>query len=223
MITGNWNCQPVYPPSWIYHEALFNIKSLWPPWPFLFLSFFLFFAFPFLPQPVNRDERPLETGSGGVFQFTSVSVKKRYNVQCSPQFMEAVAMSPTVDAESVDGLLYDLSWKTSYAICAVALLETEMIVSGQKTPWQHSAMVKTLKTQCRKAAHKWRKTKLQIRYNLVYIYISYLKNRCFPTFIISKPRAVNNAFLNPLITISIPLQLSLLWLKNLLTRLHRLP
>lgn len=102
-------------------------------------------------------------------------------------------MSPTVNAESVDGLLYDLSRKTLYAICAVALLETEMIVSGQKTPWLNISIYKIP------------------------------LNRCFPTFIISEPRADNNTFLNPLITISIPLQLSLLWLKNLLTRLNRLP
>ena len=39
-------------------------------------------------------------------QLTSVSVKRRYiNENTSAKFMEAIAMSPTVSAESVDELL----------------------------------------------------------------------------------------------------------------------
>ena len=70
-------------------------------------------------------------------QLTSVSVKRRYiNENTSAKFMEAIGMSPTVSAESVD---------------AVAPIKTKTTLIRKKTPWRNTMMVKALKTECRKA------------------------------------------------------------------------
>ena len=80
--------------------------------------------------------------------------------------MEAIAMSPTVSAESVDVLLDKFNWKTSNAMDAVAPIKSKMTLIRKKTPWRNTMMVKALKTECRKAECKWRKNKLQIHHDL---------------------------------------------------------
>ena len=100
-------------------------------------------------------------------QLTSVSVKRRYiNENTSAKFMEAIAMSPTVSAESVDELLDKFNWKISNVMDAVAPIKTKTTLIRKKTPWRNTMMVKALKTECRKAVCKWRKTKLQIHHDL---------------------------------------------------------
>ncbi|KAK0134690.1 hypothetical protein N1851_029706 [Merluccius polli] len=100
-------------------------------------------------------------------QLTSVSVKRRYiNENTSATFLEAIAMSPTVSAESVDELLDKFNWKISTVMDAVAPIKTKTTLIRMKTPWRNTMMVKALKTECRKAECKWRKTELQIHHDL---------------------------------------------------------
>ena len=80
-------------------------------------------------------------------QFTSVSVKRRYiNENTSAKFTEAIAMSPTVSAESVDELLDEFNWKISNVMNAVAPIKTKTTLIRKKTPWRNTMMVKALKT-----------------------------------------------------------------------------
>ena len=96
-------------------------------------------------------------------QLTSVSVKRRYiNENTSAKFMEAIAMSPNVSAESVDELLDEFNW----IMDAVAPIKTKTTLIRKKTSWRNTMMVKALKTECRKAESKWRKNKLQIHRDL---------------------------------------------------------
>ncbi len=100
-------------------------------------------------------------------QLTSVSIRKRYiNENTSVKFMEAIAMSPTMSAETVDELLDNFNVKVSNVMDTVAPIKTKMTLSRQRTPWRNTMMVKALKTECRKAERKWRKTKLQIHHDL---------------------------------------------------------
>lgn len=100
-------------------------------------------------------------------QSISLFVKKRYiNKNTRPQFMENIAMLPTLSAELVDEFLDNFNWKISNVMDAVAPIKTKTILSRQKTPWRNTLMIKALKTECRKAERKWRKTKLQIHYDL---------------------------------------------------------
>ena len=104
-------------------------------------------------------------------QLTSVSVKRRYiNENTSAKFMEAIAMSPIVSAESVDELLDKFNWKMSNVMDVVAPIKTKMTLIRKKTPWRNTMIVKALKTECRKA--EWRKTKLQIHHDLYKISLS---------------------------------------------------
>ena len=49
---------------------------------------------------------------------------------------------------------------------AVAPIRIKSTLSKQKTPWRNTTTVKNRKRECRKAERKWRKTKLQIHYEL---------------------------------------------------------
>ena len=75
-------------------------------------------------------------------------------------------MSPTVSAETVDELLDNFNCKISNVIDTIAPFKTKMTLTRQRTPWRNTLMVKALKTECRKAERKWRKTKLQIHNDL---------------------------------------------------------
>ena len=48
----------------------------------------------------------------------------------------------------------------------VGPVKVKKIMSKQKTPWRTTMMVSALKRECRKAERKWRKTKLQIHYDI---------------------------------------------------------
>ena len=48
---------------------------------------------------------------------------------------------------------------------AVAPIKTKKTLSSE-TSWRNTMMIKALKTECRKAERKWRKTKLQIHLDL---------------------------------------------------------
>ncbi|KAK0156079.1 hypothetical protein N1851_001392 [Merluccius polli] len=97
-------------------------------------------------------------------QLTSVSVKRRYiNENTSAKFMEAIAMSPTVSAESVDELLDKFNWKISNVMDAVAPIKTKMTLIRKKTPWRNTMMVKAFKNRMQDSRVK---TKLQIHHDL---------------------------------------------------------
>lgn len=81
------------------------------------------------------------------------------------EFMEAIAMSPTVSAETVNELLDNLNWKISNVIDAIAPVKTKMTSRRQRSPWRNTMMVKALKTDCRKAERKWRTNTLEIHYD----------------------------------------------------------
>ena len=72
----------------------------------------------------------------------------------------------TMSAQSVDRLLDHLNLKTLYVMEAVAPIKIGSTLSKQKTPWRNTTTVKNLKTECRKAERKWRKTKRPIHYEL---------------------------------------------------------
>ena len=110
-------------------------------------------------------------------------------------------MSPTVSAESVDELLHKFNWKISNVMDAVAPIKTKMTLIRKKTPWRNTMMVKALKTECRKAKSKWRKTKLQIHHDL------YKISLCNFNYELD-----SDTFLKLLIRTSTTLALYLLWL-----------
>ena len=105
-------------------------------------------------------------------QLPSVSFRKRFiNENTSVKFMEAIVMSPTVSAETVDELLDNFNCKISNVIDTIAPFKTKMTLTRQRTPWRNTLMVKALKTECRKAERKWRKTKLQIHNDLYKVFV----------------------------------------------------
>uniref|UniRef100_A0A8C5HYQ9 Reverse transcriptase domain-containing protein n=1 Tax=Gouania willdenowi TaxID=441366 RepID=A0A8C5HYQ9_GOUWI len=96
-----------------------------------------------------------------------VCLKKRYiNENTSAQFMEAIAMTPTLSAETVDDLLDEYNRNVCNVIDVVAPIKTKRKPNTQKTPWRRTEIMQNLKSDCRRAERKWRSTKLQIHLEL---------------------------------------------------------
>ena len=70
-------------------------------------------------------------------------------------------MSPTMSAQSIDGLLDHFNLRIFNVMEAVAPIRIKSTLSKQKTPWRNTTMIKKLSGE-----RKWRKTKLQIYYEL---------------------------------------------------------
>ncbi len=93
----------------------------------------------------------------------SVSVRKRcINENNSALFMEAVSLTPSISADSVDLLLDSFNSKVKNVIDDIAPEDWQTEITLEK-----SSAVQSMKRQCRKAERMWRKTKLEI-HNSIY-------------------------------------------------------
>uniref|UniRef100_A0A672SSK0 Reverse transcriptase domain-containing protein n=1 Tax=Sinocyclocheilus grahami TaxID=75366 RepID=A0A672SSK0_SINGR len=97
----------------------------------------------------------------------SVSVRKRcINENTSVLFMEAISLTPSISADSVDLLLDSFNSKVKNVIDDIAPLKVSRKTGRQKSAWRKSTAVQSMKRQCRKAERMWRKTKLEIHYSI---------------------------------------------------------
>ena len=97
----------------------------------------------------------------------SVSVRKRcINKNTSVLFMEAISLTPSISADSVDILLDSFNSKVKNVIDDIAPAIDSKKMNRQKSAWRKSTAVQSMKKQCRKAERMWRKTKLEIRYSI---------------------------------------------------------
>ncbi len=82
----------------------------------------------------------------------SVSVRKRcINENTSALFMEAISLTPSIYADSVDLLLDSFNSKVKNVIDDVAPVKVCKKNGRQKSPWRKSTAVQSMKRQCRKA------------------------------------------------------------------------
>ena len=97
----------------------------------------------------------------------SISVKKRcLNENTSALFMKAISLTPSISADSVDFLLDSFNSKVQNVIDNIAPVKVRKKSGRQKAPWRNSTAVQNMKRQCRKAERMWRKTNLEIHYNI---------------------------------------------------------
>ena len=97
----------------------------------------------------------------------SVSVRRRcINDNTSVRFMEAISLTPSISADSVDILLDSFNSKVKNVIDDIAPIIVSKKTNRQKSVWRRSTAVQTMKRQCRKAERMWRKTKLEIHYSI---------------------------------------------------------
>lgn len=81
---------------------------------------------------------------------------------------------------SVDDLVNSFSSKAMAFTDSIAPIRTKVLQGRKKSPWRNATLVKAQKRVCRQAERRWRKTKLQVHYDIskesLHIYNQELKN-----------------------------------------------
>ncbi len=89
------------------------------------------------------------------------SVRKRcINENTSALFMEAISLTPSIYADSVDLLMDSFNSKVKNVIDDIAPVKVN------KKTGRKSTAVQSMKIQCRKAKRMWWKTKLEVHYSI---------------------------------------------------------
>ena len=81
-------------------------------------------------------------------------------------FIEAFSLTHTPTSTTVNDLLDHFNSKISKIIDTIAPVKTKLISGKQKAPWRSAMSVKAMKTECRKAERRWRKSNLRINYDI---------------------------------------------------------
>ena len=94
--------------------------------------------------------------------------KRHINENTNALFVEAFTLAPlkTSISTSVNDLLHDFKLKITKTIDDVAPIRSKCISGKQKAPWRTAPSVKTQKRECRKAERRWRKSNLQVHYDI---------------------------------------------------------
>ena len=94
------------------------------------------------------------------------SIKKRYiNENTATLFEEAIKAEFDLETNDVD-LLGTFNHKVLNVINAIAPAKDKLITNKQTAPWRNTLSVRTQKRECRKAERKWRKSNLQIHFEI---------------------------------------------------------
>lgn len=135
--------------------------------------------------PVHRNDK------------TEVITKRYITENTSDQFVQAFSSTPTLPWTSVNELVDNFNSKMTNVIDTIAPTTVKIVSGKKKSPWRNTMLVRNEKRECRKAERQWRKTNLQVHYDIykerLCIYNSELKNarRSFFSDIITKNN--NNA------------------------------
>ncbi len=79
---------------------------------------------------------------------------------------QALSLTPSISADSVDLLLDSFDSKVKNVIDDIAPIKVSKKNGRQKSFWRKSTAVQNMKRQCRKAERMWWKTKLEIHYSI---------------------------------------------------------
>ncbi|XP_076578637.1 LOW QUALITY PROTEIN: uncharacterized protein LOC143315073 [Chaetodon auriga] len=94
-------------------------------------------------------------------------IKKRYiNDNTCAVFTQSFTPSPTLPSALTDDLVNSFSSKVMTIIDCIAPVKTKVLSGRKKTPWRNTTLVKVQKRVCRQGERRWRKTKLQVHYEI---------------------------------------------------------
>ncbi len=80
--------------------------------------------------------------------------------------MEAISLTPSISANSIDLLLDSFNSNVKNAIEDIAPVNVCKKNGRQRSPWRKSTAVQSMKRHCRKSERMWWKTKLEIHYSI---------------------------------------------------------
>ena len=81
-------------------------------------------------------------------------------------FTQSFTSSPILPSSSVDDLVHSFTSKVTTIIDSIAPVRTKILTGKKKASWRNTTLVKKQKRKCRQAERKWRKTKLQVHYEI---------------------------------------------------------
>ena len=111
---------------------------------------------------------------------TKVITKRCITENTSEIFIQAFSSSPALSWVSVNELVDEFNSKTTNVIDAIAPTKVKIVSGKKRSPWRNATLVRIGKRECRKAERRWRKTNLQVHYEIykerLHIYNLELRN-----------------------------------------------
>ena len=99
-------------------------------------------------------------------RITEVIKKRHINDGTCAVFTQSFTSSPILSSSSVDDLVHSFTSKVTTIIDSIAPVRTKILTGKKKASWRNTTLVKKQKRICRQAERKWRKTKLQVHYEI---------------------------------------------------------
>ena len=87
------------------------------------------------------------------------------NYRTGTQFMEMIRFENT-PCSNVDDPLNSYTSSLINVLDTIALVKVRIFKSRQRAPWRKEESVRTQKKECRRAERKWRRSKLQVHYEI---------------------------------------------------------
>ena len=102
-----------------------------------------------------------------VIQSNRHPVRKRIITEnTNALFIRDLSSRPSLTSDSVDILCDNLNSKINNIMDNIAPIKNKTVPSKQRAPWRNSQAVINMKRECRIEERRWRKTKLQIHYEI---------------------------------------------------------
>uniref|UniRef100_A0A3B3DTS3 Reverse transcriptase domain-containing protein n=3 Tax=Oryzias melastigma TaxID=30732 RepID=A0A3B3DTS3_ORYME len=94
-------------------------------------------------------------------------ITKRYITEnTSEMFNQIFSLTPPLSGDSVNELVNNFNSNMSNIMDSIAPSKVKVISGRKKSPWRNSIVVKNGKRECRKSERRWRKSKLQVDYDI---------------------------------------------------------
>uniref|UniRef100_A0A8C6WDV8 Reverse transcriptase domain-containing protein n=1 Tax=Neogobius melanostomus TaxID=47308 RepID=A0A8C6WDV8_9GOBI len=91
--------------------------------------------------------------------------RRHINDKTGTQFMEMIRFE-NPPCSNVDNLLDSYTSSVLNVLDTIAPVKVKMVNNRQKAPWRSEDSVRAQKRECRKAERKWRKSKLQVHFEI---------------------------------------------------------
>ena len=97
---------------------------------------------------------------------TAVISKRCITENSSEIFNKVFSLTPALSGASVSELVSSFNAKMLNVMDTVAPIKVKVISGRKKSPWRNSTLGKNGKRECWKAERRWRKTNLQVHYDI---------------------------------------------------------
>lgn len=97
---------------------------------------------------------------------TDIITKRYITENTSEMFIQAFSSTPAPSWVSVNDLVDDFNSKITNIMDAIAPMKIKAVSGKKKSPWRKATLVRAEKRECRKAERRWRKTNLQIHFDI---------------------------------------------------------